>query len=149
MREARHMEEARRDGGRITAAITLALAATLLGCVAEWTIAYSGSGFAFVISTDGGSGPPALEGDRLVVGVSYSGCSGNHEFELRSRQLSPTHAEVWLVKVTPDQACTTMVRETKEFRLPVDLAGEKLTLRGPDGESYPLCESSSAQAVRR
>ena len=137
-------ESARREGGgRARTVITLALAATLFGCVTEWTIAYSGSGFAFVISSDGGSGPPALEGDRLVVGVSYSGCSADHEFELRSRQLSPTHAEVWLYKVTPDQACTTMVRETKEFRLPANLADmTELTLRGPDGKTYPLCESS-------
>ncbi len=81
---------------------------------------------------------PKLVGDSLRLGLAYSGCSDGHVFELRSRVLNSTRAEVWLFKIT-DEACLAFFQESRTFRVPQSaLEKENILLVGPDFNSYIL-----------
>jgi hypothetical protein len=82
---------------------------------------------------------PVLVGDSLVLGLFYSGCAPGHTFELRSRVLSAQRAEVWIYKLTPDEACQAVFFPTHSFRIPFDvLAREDIVLVSPQLINFPL-----------
>ncbi len=82
---------------------------------------------------------PALAGDSLLLEVGYSGCSSGHEFELRSRLLNAERAEIWLYKLTPDEACLASFAPRESFRVPIDvLSRNEIDLIGPNFGVYPL-----------
>lgn len=82
---------------------------------------------------------PVLVGDSLFVGVAHSGCSDNHEFELQTRVLSAQRAEIWLFKVTPDEACQAFFQYNLRYRVPFSvLAKEEIVLVSPGFENFQL-----------
>lgn len=93
---------------------------------------------------EGATGPtgieiPVLAGDSLWVRVGFSGCSADHEFELRSRLLSANRAEVWLYKITEDEDCAAYFAPDEFHRIPFDvLARNEIFLVGPGFYSYQL-----------
>jgi hypothetical protein len=62
--------------------------------------------------------PPVLAAGSLSVTVSYGGCGGNREFELRHRIRTDTEADIWLEKITPDESCDMLVTERRVFAIP-------------------------------
>jgi hypothetical protein len=85
----------------------------------------------YVLSTS--NDPPVLVGDSLRAVVAWSGCGNDHMYELRHRILSSTRAELWLFKVTPDEACQAFFEKSYTFRVPpAVLARERIDLVGPN-----------------
>lgn len=75
---------------------------------------------------------PVLAGDSLWVRVGFSGCSADHEFELRSRLLSENRAEIWLYKITEDEDCAAYFAPNEIHRVPFEvLARNEIYLVGP------------------
>lgn len=83
--------------------------------------------------------PPVLNSDLLSVTLSYGGCRSNHEFEVRHRMRRVAAAELWLLKVSPDEPCDMLVTERRDFLVPEPVHGAAaVTLLGPDGAQFPL-----------
>lgn len=100
-----------------------------------------GANYAIVEGETGPTGIelPVLAGDSLWAVVGYSGCDGNHEFELRSRLLSESRAEVWLYKITEDEDCAAYFAHDETHRVPFDvLERNEIFLVGPGFYSYQL-----------
>lgn len=82
---------------------------------------------------------PVLAGDSLLIEVGHSGCSGDHEFEMRSRILNDNRAELWLYKITPDEGCAAAFSYELSYRVPFDvLSKEEIVFVGPIFDTYPL-----------
>lgn len=83
---------------------------------------------------------PTVNGQMLNVRVAYSGCNGGHEFELNSDVRGNGSANVWLYKVTADQACDAYFEEDLQLRLPDRLAQgvDRLYLLRPANQPYTL-----------
>jgi hypothetical protein len=95
-------------------------------------------GAPYQILDNGGDLDPVLAGDSLRVTVGYSGCSNANEFELRTRVLNSTRAEVWLFKTT-EEACQAYFQVSKTYILPQSvLEKENIVLVGPDFNSFTL-----------
>lgn len=82
---------------------------------------------------------PARSADSVGVTVSYGACATNREFNLQYRIRSVGSADLWLVKVTPNEPCEMLVTERRSFVLPDTLqAFQALTLFAPGGQSFDL-----------
>lgn len=87
----------------------------------------------------GGIPLPVLAGDSVYIRLSYSGCNNDHEFEFRTRVLSDRRAEIWLEKITEDQACDAFWTQDEVRRVPFSvLACDEIYLIGPSFYSFQL-----------
>jgi hypothetical protein len=83
--------------------------------------------------------PPVLQAASVAVTVSYGACGGNREFVLQYRSPSDTEVDVWLRKVTPDEACDMLVTERRVFAAPQPVRDAMVVmLLRPDEDAYQL-----------
>lgn len=81
---------------------------------------------------------PVLTATTVSVTVSYGGCGGNRDFEIRQRLRSDA-AEIWLRKITPDEPCDRYVTERRTFVVPWPArTAAMVTLLAPDLDPYQL-----------
>ena len=78
---------------------------------------------------------PSIKDGSLIVKVNYSGCGGNHSFELKSRT-TKSKSEIWLFKETKDQICDAYFVEERSFKLSKSIINSKeiVLLTPNDGE---------------
>jgi len=82
---------------------------------------------------------PGISNDSLNVQVAYSGCNGDHLFELKSRIDDSFVAELWLFKQTPDQPCDAYFVENRAFPLSKKaIHSSKIVLFGPGDKRITL-----------
>lgn len=84
-------------------------------------------------------GIPTLRSDSLLVRVGYGGCNGGHSFRLQYHVVADTTVEMWLHKITPDQACLAFFEEDKAYRLPGAIRNyPNVVLLCPSGRRFVL-----------